>query len=153
MIEVHRAATLAPLLVGLAVGTCSIVIHALPLTASVNLIRRERRLGRIGRNVWIDLEIVGRVLLYASLAHLAEIAVWGALFMVCGEFQDFGTAFYHSAVNYTTLGYGDVVMTPAWRLLGPLEAGNGVLLFGLTTAMAIAILQRLIEARFVDLKG
>ena len=72
--------------------------------------------------------------------------------MVCGEFSDFGTAFYHSAVNYTTLGYGDIVMTPAWRLLGPLEAANGVLLFGVTTALVIAILQRLIEARFVDLK-
>ena len=96
--------------------------------------------------------IVGRVLLYASLAHLLEIALWGALFMVCGEFPDFGTAFYHSAVNYTTLGYGDLVMTPAWRLLGPLEAANGVLLFGVTTAMVITILQRLIEARFADLK-
>jgi hypothetical protein len=74
------------------------------------------------------------------------------LFMICGEFSDFGTAFYHSAVNYTSLGYGDVIMTPSWRLLGPIETANGMLLFGVTTAMTIAILQRLIEARFVDLK-
>jgi Ion channel len=152
MIQIHRIAILVPLLVGLVVGTCALMIHALPLSASVNLIRRERRLGRVGRNVWTDMEIVGRVLLYSSLAHILEIALWGVLFMVCGEFRDFGTAFYHSAVNYTTLGYGDLIMTPAWRLLGPLEAANGVLLFGVTTAMVITILQRLIEARFMDLK-
>ena len=72
--------------------------------------------------------------------------------VICREFSDFGTAFYHSAVNYTSLGYGDVVMTPAWRLLGPLEAANGVLLFGVTTAIIFAVLQRLVEAKFVDLK-
>jgi carbon starvation protein CstA len=43
-------------------------------------------------------------------------------------------------------------MTPSWRLLGPLETANGFMLFGVTTAMVIAVLQRLIEARFVDLK-
>jgi hypothetical protein len=152
MIQVHRIAFLVPLSVGVVVSTCALMIHALPVTTTVNLIRRERKLGRVGTNVWTDMGIVGRVLFYATLAHLMEIALWGVLFVVCGEFPDFGTAFYHSAVNYTTLGYGDVIMTPAWRLLGPLEAANGVLLFGVTTALIIAILQRLIEARFVDLK-
>jgi hypothetical protein len=37
---------------------------------------------------------------------------------------DYATAFYHSAVNFTTLGYGDIVMPPGWRLLSPLEAAN-----------------------------
>ena len=82
-----------------------------------------------------------------------EVALWAVLFIICGEFPDFGTAFYHSAVNYTSLGYGDVIMTPSWRLLGPLETANGVLLFGVTTAMIIAVLQRLIESRFADLKN
>jgi len=43
-------------------------------------------------------------------------------------------------------------MSPSWRLLGPLEAANGMLMFGVTTAMIFAVIQRLIEARFVDLK-
>ena len=66
---------------------------------------------------------------YASLTHLLEIAFWAVLFMICGEFTDFGTALYHSAVNYTSLGYGDLIMSPSWRLLGPLETENGALLF------------------------
>jgi hypothetical protein len=53
--------------------------------------------------------------------------------------------------SYTTLGYGDLVMSPAWSLLGPLEAANGILMFGVSTATVFAVM-RLIEARFADLK-
>jgi Ion channel len=152
MIQVHRIAVLVPLSVGVVVSFCMVLIHLLPVRAMINLIRREKRLGRIGTNPWIDMGIFVRVVFYASLAHLMEVALWAVLLIICREFPDFGTAFYHSAVNYTSLGYGDVIMTPSWRLLGPLEAANGVLLFGLTTAMIIALIQRLVEARFADLK-
>src|ERR1700751_5233109 len=153
MTQTHRIAILVPLLVGLVASICSVMIHLLPLRATVDLIRREKTLGRIGTNSWIDIGIFLRVILYASLAHITEVALWAVLFIICGEFPDFGTAFYHSAVNYSSLGYGDVIMTPSWRLLGPLETANGVLLFGVTTAMIIAVLQRLIESRFADLKN
>jgi Ion channel len=89
------------------------------------------------------LAIFAGAVFYASLAHLVEIALWAALFMICGEFTDFGTAFYHSAVNYTSLGYGDFLMTPSWRLLGPLE----------TTAMIFGVMLWLIQTRFTDLEG
>jgi hypothetical protein len=56
-------------------------------------------------------------------------------------------AYDHSAVNYTTLGYGNVVMTPKWRLLGPLEAANGMLLFGVSTALIFAVILRILQVR------
>jgi hypothetical protein len=59
--------------------------------------------------------------------------------MICGEFHDFSTAYYHSAVNYTTLGYDDLILSPKWRLLGPLEAANGILMFGVSTAMIFTL--------------
>jgi hypothetical protein len=62
------------------------------------------------------------------------------------------TGVYRSAVNYTSLGYGDLIMTPSWRLLGPLETANGTLLFGVSTAMIFAVILWLIQARFTDLK-
>jgi hypothetical protein len=96
--------------------------------------------------------IVALAILYALAAHLMEIALWAVLYVICGEFPDFATAYYHSAVNYTSLGYGDVIMSPSWKLLGPLETANGMLLFGVSTAMIFAVIQRLVEARFVDLK-
>jgi hypothetical protein len=74
--------------------------------------------------------------------------IWAFVFVRCGEFSDFAAAFFHSAENYTTLGYGDVVMSPAWRLFGPLEAADGMLMFGVSTAMLFAVIQRLVQTRF-----
>jgi glutamate/tyrosine decarboxylase-like PLP-dependent enzyme len=59
---------------------------------------------------------------------------------------------WHSAVNYTTLGYGDIILTPSWRLLGPLEAANGALLFGVSAAIVFTVMQHLMLARFRDLR-
>jgi len=150
--QVHRIAILAPLAVGVAAVMCTIMIHALPLSATVGFVRRERKLGRVGASFWNDMGIIALTILYALAAHLAEIALWAVLYLICGEFADFGTAYYHSAVNYTSLGYGDLIMSPSWKLLGPLETANGMLLFGVSTAMIFAVIQRLIEARFVDLR-
>ena len=74
------------------------------------------------------------------------------LLVLFGEFQAFQLAFYHSAMNYASLGYGDIIMSPAWRMLGPLEAVDGLLMFGVSTAMVFAVIQRLVQTRFPDLR-
>jgi hypothetical protein len=152
MTHMHRIPTLLPLAVSASAVVCTILLHVLTVSATVNFVRHERRRGRAGASVWINVAIVALVVSFAFVAHLLEIAVWAVVFVLCGEFSAFGTAYYHSAVNYTTLGYGDVIMTPAWRLLGPLEAANGALMFGVSTAMIFAVIQRLIQDRFVDLR-
>jgi|SRR5271155_5322858 len=152
MTQVHQVAILIPLAVGASAVACTIIIRTLAVNATVNFVRRERRLGRAGAGFLIDLSIVALAISVALVAHLIDIAIWAVLFLVCGEFSNFGTAYYHSAVNYTTLGYGDVSMTPAWRMLGPLEAANGMLMFGVSTAIIFAVIQRLIQARFADLR-
>lgn len=152
MAQVLRVPILVPLAVGAVVILCTIFIHALSVSVSLNLLRRQRRLGRTGRSFWTDFPVVVLAMLAALAAHLIEIALWAEVFVLCGEFPNFGTACYHSAVNYTTLGYGDLIMTPHWRFLGPLEAANGMLLFGVSTAMVFALIQWLIQARFADLR-
>jgi Ion channel len=150
--DAHRILLLVPAAVGSAVVICTILIHVLPLSATISFVRREKKLGHLGIHFGKDMAIVLRTILYAFAAHLVEIAAWAALFVICGEFSDFATAYYHSAVNYTSLGYGDIIMSPTWRLLGPLETANGMLLFGLSTAMIFAVIQRLVEARYAELK-
>jgi len=108
----HRIAILIPLAVGTSAIVSTIIIHALALVAAVNFVRRERSLGRAGARFWTDVAIVTAAMSFALAAHLTEIALWAMVFMICGEFHEFGSAFDHSAVNYTTLGYGNVVMTP-----------------------------------------
>ena len=152
MTQNHQFAIMLPLVVGVGAVACTIFVHALALAATVNFVRHERRLGRAGAGALIDLAIVALAISFAFVAHLIEIALWAVLLIICGEFREFGNAFYHSAVNYTTLGYGDLLLTPSWRLLGPLEATNGALMFGVSTAMVFAVIQRLLLARFEDLR-
>lgn len=80
------------------------------------------------------------LLLFLLFSHLLQFATWALLFLFLGEFSDFTTAFYHSTVNFTSLGYGDIVMSEQWRLLGALEAANGVLMFGVTAGLVLSII-------------
>jgi hypothetical protein len=85
------------------------------------------------------------IMLTMLAGDLLQMVLWAALFFACGEFQTFDAAFYHSVVNFTSLGYGDVVMSEERRLLGALEAANGVMMFGLITAFLFAIIYELME--------
>jgi len=89
-----------------------------------------------------------RPLIVATLAMLGgtlvQIMLWGLLFLWLGEFEQAYDAIYHSAVNFSSLGYGDIVMTRAHRLLGPLEAVNGVLMLGMSAATLMAIVQHMV---------
>src|SRR5262249_6137644 len=149
----QQLTTLLPMLVGVGAAVCTIFVHGLAVAATINFVRRERRLGRVGACALTDLAIVAAAISFAFVAPLIEIAVWAALLVMCGEFREFADAYYLSAVNYTTLGYGDLLLTPSWRLLGPLEAANGALAFGVSTAMVFAVIQRLVLARFEDLRN
>jgi hypothetical protein len=151
--QVQEIALVAPVAAAALVFLFTIVIHALAVGATVNFVRRAQRLGFVGRGFWVDVVIAVLVISFVLAAHLAEVAVWAVLFMMLGEFSTFGTAYYHSAVNYTTLGYGDIMMSPSWRLLGPLEAADGMLMFGVSIAIVFAVIQRLAETRFTDLKS
>jgi len=151
MMQSEQVAILFPIVAGSITALCTILIHSVALGITVRFFRRERSLGRVGSVVWMNLGIFVLAISFAFVAHLTEIALWATLFLICGEFRTFGLAFYHSAVNYTTLGYGDLIMTPSWKLLGPLEAADGALMFGVSTAMIFAIAQRLMHAKFDDL--
>jgi len=85
----------------------------------------------------------------AGLIRRSPVAIChlGQLFVQLGEFTDFELAFYHSVVNFTSLGYGDIIMSEKWRLLGALEAANGILMFGLTTGALLSVMTRLLRTR------
>ena len=94
-----------------------------------------------------DFIVISTVLFILFAGHMSQIAIWALLFMNLGEFSMFLDAFYHSAVNFSSLGYGDIVMSERWRLLGALEATNGVLMFGLSTGAILSVMNRLFSSR------
>ncbi|MBB1200066.1 two pore domain potassium channel family protein [Enterobacteriaceae bacterium 89] len=73
--------------------------------------------------------------------NLMQILLWALLFLWLGEFSTLHDAAYHSGVNFATLGYGDVIMSDRWKLLGPMEALNGALMVGLSGASMLAVMQ------------
>jgi len=152
MTQLHHMPVLLPLLVATVAVMATILVQALPLGGTIWFVRKQRMLGRTGRSFWIDTGIVTLAILLALMSHLVEILLWAIVFQLCREFPDIGTAYYHSAVNFTTLGYGDVVLSSSWRLLGPLEAADGMLMFGVSAAMIFALIQKLAETRFEDLR-
>ncbi len=109
-----------------------------------------RQAGRMlpGRGLFAQVRPLLIAMIIMMLGNFVQIVIWGALFIGLGEFSELYEAVYHSAVNFSSLGYGDVVMSARWKLLGPLEAANGVLMFGMTSAALMAILQQLIKAQF-----
>jgi hypothetical protein len=143
-------AILLPLGVAIPLTFFTVIIHGLALLPIIYFVRHELTVGRAGVLFWRDVEIVAVVTLIALAAHLIAVAIWGVVFILCGEFSELAEAFYHSGMNYTTLGDSNKLMSPSWRLLASLEAANGMLMFGVSTAMLFAVIQRLFQTRFKD---
>lgn len=76
--------------------------------------------------------------------HTAEIWLYAALYrVVLIETQSFEEALYFSTVTFASLGYGDIVLSPRWRLISAIEAANGVILFAWSTAFLFTLTRRL----------
>ena len=143
----NQIAILLPVGVAVAITFCTVVIHALAMMPVIHFVRYELRVGHAGVAFRKDVVMVAGAVVVALAAHLVAIATWALVFSLCGEFSQFGEAVYLSGLNYTTLGDSAAVMSPAWRLLVPLEGANGMLMFGVSTAMLFAVIQRLIQTR------
>jgi hypothetical protein len=95
-----------------------------------------------GRVLRISTLVVGMFLL-----SLLEALFWAYAYLQVGAIGDFEAALYFSLVTFTTLGYGDITFGPDWRMLAAFDAANGIIMFGWTTALVVAYLQRLMPKR------
>lgn len=133
------------LLIALPVILLCLVLQAVLVSVCLHYYSRFRASHTNRHSTLADAMVLSVVMMLTLLGNWVQIAIWALLFMVLGEFQDFGFAFYHSSVNFVTLGYGDIVMSEKWRLLGPLEAANGILMFGVSTAVMTAAVMDVIK--------
>lgn len=137
------------MLIPLLLGSITVFISmAIQVVVVVMMIRYLMRiLSEKGQNssFSFDAYVICVVLLMLFTGHLVQIGIWAQLFMYLGEFQDFETAYYHSTVNFASLGYGDIVMSEKWRLLGAIEASNGVLMFGLSAGTMMPVMTNLYQ--------
>jgi hypothetical protein len=132
---------LRQLLVGSAVSLVNIAVHALAMAAVVDAGRAASERYRSRKTLRLVITMIAIVSVLMAF-HLAEIGVWALAYAMLDAAPPGADRLYFSFVNYTTLGYGDVVPVERWRLLGPMTAMNGVLLFGWSTAVIFEVLRR-----------
>jgi hypothetical protein len=129
------------LLVGAAASACNIAIHALVMTAVV-----WAATAAATKTAWSPaLQLTGVMIatvLVLMAAHTAEVFVWALVYALVDLTPAGASLVYFAFVNYTTLGYGDIVPAARWQLLGPMAAMNGVLLFGWSTAVMFEVLRK-----------
>ncbi|MBV2131729.1 potassium channel family protein [Pseudomonas sp. MAP12] len=137
------------LLVGLPVMLLCLVMEAFIVAQCLRYyVRYDTRAGETVEPrkgfLW-DFLVLGLVMLLMMLGYFVQIGMWAGLFMLLGEFEEFATSAYYSGVTFATLGYGDIVLSTRWRLLGALEAGNGVLMLGISTGVMTAAVKEVIK--------
>jgi hypothetical protein len=131
---------LRQLLVGGIVSVASIAVHALFMAAVINVARRASAAKAKGQLALIAVMIATVSML--MIAHTCEVMVWALAYHVVDAAPPAAKLVYFAFVNYTTLGYGDVLPLERWQLLGPIAAMNGILMFGWSTAVIFEILRR-----------
>ena len=125
-------------------GTVALqVLAQAVLLANVRFIdRRTRGRTEIRRTFWISLGAV--VPLF--FGHLAQVGLWAGFLVWLGALQVYNDAFYFSLVTFATLGYGDIVLAPGYRIFGALGASCGSLMLGWSTALIFAAISRGIDS-------
>jgi hypothetical protein len=132
---------LSQLLVGGIVCIVNIAIHALVMTGVVHAANASG--ARSAMRPWLFLlSVMIAVVSVLMAAHAVEVIVWALAYAIVDAAPAGTDLMYFAFVNYTTLGYGDVVPVERWKLLGPITAMNGVLLFGWSTAVIFEVLRR-----------
>jgi hypothetical protein len=128
-------------LVGAGVSICNIAIHALVMTGVVRVahIAAAKNTSRQSARLIAVMTATVSVLM---VAHASEVLFWALAYGMVHAAPAGADLVYFAFVNYTTLGYGDVIPVENWRLLGPVTAMNGVLLFGWSTAVIFEVLRR-----------
>lgn len=116
------------------IGVLSKLFHSAP------------RIGQKSR-FWHGFRILNIALIFLLINCLLQISAWAASFILAGQFSNYQEAFYHSAVNFASLGYGDIVMQAPWRLLGAMESISGILMLALSAATLSNIFTKLLQLR------
>jgi Ca2+/Na+ antiporter len=108
-----------------------VAVHAIGVMGAFRWFGRSSTLedSRFWPPTWLFIRVAG----WLVFLHLLEISIWALFYSWGHAIPDIHSAFYFSAVTYTTVGYGDLVLPEAWRLVGGIEALTGILMCGWST--------------------
>ena len=133
-------------IVGGIASICNIMIHAMVMAA---VVRTARSVGarHPSHPTLLLISVMVTVVSVLMVAHTFEVLVWSLTYLIVDAIPSGSSRVYFAFVNYTTLGYGDIIPVHDWQLLGPMTAMNGVLLFGWSTAVLFEVLRKVMVYR------
>ena len=131
---------------GLSLIAMTIAIHAtgvvmMALVGFVIRARLETRNLGFRHVILIMIGVVGAVGLLLAVLHGIEAAIWAAAYVWLGALNSPKDAILYSLDSMTTRGASGLMLEPHWQMMGALEAANGMLLFGISTAYIFALMQ------------
>jgi hypothetical protein len=130
--------------VGCIVSVVNIMIHALVTVGAVGIARSSGLRHPARPRLQLILVMVGAAVAL-MVAHTLEVFIWALAYAIVDAAPAGSDLLYFAFVNYTTLGYGDITPVRAWRLIGPMTAMNGILMFGWSTAVLFEVLRKTLE--------
>jgi hypothetical protein len=136
-------------LVGGGVSVVNIAIHALLMTTVVWVAQSRGTQNRSHPSLFLIAVMIPTVSVL-MVTHALEVIVWSLAYLMVDAAPAGADLVYFAFVNYTTLGYGDLIPLERWRLLGPITAMNGVLLFGWSTAVIFEVLRRTLARTLIS---
>jgi hypothetical protein len=126
------------------------IIHAMFMIGGFRAIEwKVTRFGR-ARSEIMRAIFISVFATWMFLAIVIEAWLWALVYLynpLIKSLPDIATAFYFSMVTFTSLGYGDVVLTGQWRTLASIQAANGVIVFGWTTALIFYFIQQMYDKK------
>ena len=136
-------------LIGAFLVAITVAIHAAGSTAWVRFLVGHYLAEHSSLSYWRAMGAITSTVIVLISLHALQIAMWAAAYQVLlpiGELATAEEALYFSFVTFTTLGYGDITLSDGWRLLSGIQALNGILLVGWTTALLFSVVQRMWRA-------
>ena len=136
---------LSKLLIAWSLTALCVIVHAVGMTTLLRWV--SGWIVRVGARFWFSTWMLVRTAGCIIFLHLVEIAAWAFFYTWKNAMPDLASAFYFSAVTYTTTGYGDLLLPKEWRLAGGVEALTGILMCGWSAAFFFAVFNRMNETR------
>jgi hypothetical protein len=131
--------------IGVATSLANIAVHAVIMAAVSWTVHSTSLVTQAASARFRLVLVMTATVSVLMVAHLVEIAIWALVYTTLDAVPQRIDAFYFAFVNYTTLGYGDILPIAYWRLLGPMAAMNGVLLFGWSSAVIYDVLRTIAQ--------
>jgi len=130
------------ILLGSLLIVITIIIHAIITRYVIFFVDKRSKRKTKNINIFMGIKLA-RLVLALFFASILEALIWALTYHYIGAIEGFEKALYFSIVTLTTLGYGDITLHESWRLLSSFEAAIGIIIFGWSTAIVMAGVQKL----------